>query len=201
MNNFFLRLMLLMPLLWMAGCFSRGPEDQFYMLKSADIPTKTGSTHQRGPLLGLGPIRLPAYLDRPQMVVAVSPETYRLAEGHRWAERLDQNIARVSMENIGALLPGFRMILHPWPREPKPDVQMTLDIQDMHVTPEGRVLMQALWSFKGPQNPPQSFRFTCNEPASTTDFAKMVEVEGYCLGRLNRDMAKSVQELLHEGVH
>ena len=29
----------------------------------------------------------------------------------------------------------------------------------------------------------------------------MVEVEGHCLERLNRDMAKSVQELLHEGVH
>jgi uncharacterized lipoprotein YmbA len=201
MKILLLRLMLLMPFFGMAGCFSHGPEDQFYMLKAADIPKKTGSTHQLGPLLGLGPIRVPAYLDRPQMVVAVSPETYRLAEGHRWAERLDQNIARVSMENIGALLPGFRMILHPWPREPKPDGQMTLDIQEMHVTSEGRVLMQARWSFKGDQNPPQSFRFTCNESASTTDFAKMVEVEGHCLERLNRDMAKSVQALLHEGVH
>jgi uncharacterized lipoprotein YmbA len=129
----------------------------------------------------------------PHIVVAASPETYRLSEGHRWAERLDDNIARVSMENLGALLPASRIILYPWPREPKPDGQITLDIQEMHLTQEGRVLMQALWSFRGRQSPQQSFRFSCNEPASTTDFAKMVEVESHCLERLNRDMAKSVQ--------
>ncbi|TSA03305.1 MAG: membrane integrity-associated transporter subunit PqiC [Methylococcus sp.] len=193
MKTLFPRLILLIPLVGLAGCFSHGPQDIFYMLKSADIPQRTGSTYQAGPLLGFGPIRVPAYLDRPQIVVAASPETYRLSEGHRWAERLDDNIARVSMENLGALLPASRIILYPWPREPKPDGQITLDIQDMHLTQEGRVLMQALWSFRGRQSPPQSFRFSCNEPASTTDFAKMVEVESHCLERLNRDMAKSVQ--------
>ena len=44
-------------------------------------------------MIGLGPIRLPEYLDRFQMVVAVSENKYKLIDGHRWAEKLDQNIS------------------------------------------------------------------------------------------------------------
>jgi len=176
-----------------AGCFRSGPPDQFYMLRAEDAPVGNRMAGD-GPLLGLGPIRIPAYLDRPQIVTAASAQEYRLSEDHRWAERLDDNIARVTARNLSNYLPTVRIVMHPWPREPKPDIQIALTLQEMHVDARGQIRMSALWSLRGNGREPRGYQFNCNLPASISDYAVMVEAQSQCLARLNRAMA---QEILH----
>ena len=79
----------------LSGCTHDSKPVQFYML-TADTGGVSNTSHpviKQGPLIGLGPIRIPEYLSRPQMVVATSDNQYQLSEDHRWAERLDQNIS------------------------------------------------------------------------------------------------------------
>ena len=76
------------------GCAKNSKPIEYYMLDaSVGISSNKSLELDKGPLIGLGPIRLPEYLDRPQMVVAVSENKYKLIESHRWAEKLDQNIS------------------------------------------------------------------------------------------------------------
>ena len=186
--------LLLLGLTGLAGCFRSSPPDQFYMLRAEDAH---GGNRQvgAGPLLGLGPIRIPAYLDRPQIVTAASGQEYHLSEDHRWAERLDDNVARVTARNLTNDLPGVRIVMHPWPREPKPDVQISLTLQEMHVDARGQARMSALWSLRVEGQETRHFQFNCNLPASVSDYAVMVEAQSQCLARLNRDMAREVADV------
>lgn len=182
----------------LTGCFRNTVPDKFYMLRAANLPGQS-AIYGDGPLVGLGPVRIPAYLDRPQIVTATSGQEYRLSEDHRWAERLDENIARVSAQNLSAFIPTDRIVMHPWPREPKPDVQVAISIQEMHVDPTGEVRMSALWSLRQGKSDVTNHKFNCHLPASTTDYAQMVEVESQCLIRLNREMAAAIKRLLQTG--
>lgn len=184
--------LLLVALAGLGGCFRSTVPDQFYMLRAVDYPVQAQPLAE-GPLVGLGPIRIPDYLDRPQIVTAASSQEYLLSEDHRWAERLDENIARVSAQNLARFIPSDRIVPHPWPREPKPDVQVAIAIQEMHVDAGGQVRMSAVWTLRHGQGPAESRRFSCRLPASTTDYARMVEVESQCLARLNRDIATGIQ--------
>jgi len=182
----------------LTGCFRNTVPDKFYMLRAANLPGQS-AIYGDGPLVGLGPVRIPAYLDRPQIVTATSGQEYRLSEDHRWAERLDENIARVSAQNLSALIPTDRIVMHPWPREPRPDVQVAISIQEMHVDPRGEARMNALWSTRQGKSDVTNHKFNCHLPASTTDYAQMVEAESQCLARLNREMAAAIKKLLQSG--
>lgn len=192
------------PFLWVAlctsalamnGCFRGGVQDQFYMLQPVKEAQASPASAAKGPLVGLGPIKVPAYLDRPQIVTAASNQEYRLAENQRWAERLDDNIARVSQENLAALVPSDRILMHPWSRDAKPDVQAAIQIQELHVDPEGRARMVALWSLKPANGETVHHHFSCLIPVSPSDYSQIVGAESECLGRLNREMAQGIQRL------
>jgi len=72
------------------GCAKSSKPVEYYMLDaSVGIDNNQTLKGDEGPMIGLGPIRLPEYLDRFQMVVAVSENKYKLIDGHRWAEKLD----------------------------------------------------------------------------------------------------------------
>ncbi len=197
-----------LPLCWavlcltsvmVAGCFRGGVQDQFYMLQPVKESGSSSVGAAKGPLIGLGPIKVSAYLDRPQIVTAASDHEYRLAENQRWAERLDDNIARVSQENLATLVPTDRIVMHPWSRETKPDVQVALQIQELHVDPEGHARMLALWSLKSPKGDTTSRRFSCSIAVSPSDFGQIVGAESECLARLNREMAQGIRLLGNPG--
>jgi uncharacterized lipoprotein YmbA len=188
-----LALGLWLPLL--AGCFGSAPPDQFYMLRAMPGTGPAGQALPGDPLIGLGPIRIPAYLDRPQIVTAISPQEFRLSERHRWAERLDVTIARVSAENLANFIPTDRLVPHPWPRDSRPAIQAAISVQEMHVDPAGVARLSALWSLRVGKGEAASRRFDCRLPASTQDYSAMVDAQSQCLARLNRDMAAAIRAL------
>ena len=101
------------------------PPSRFYLLEPLEAPPARAD----GPQLGIGPIRLAAYLDRPQIVSRRGDHTLELAEFDRWAEPLDESITRVLMEDLGALLETDRVQRHPLRDVGKVDVQLELDVQ------------------------------------------------------------------------
>jgi uncharacterized lipoprotein YmbA len=184
-----------MTALMTAGCFRGGAQDQFYMLQPIKETAPASAAAAKGPLIGLGPIKVPAYLDRPQIVTAASDHEYRLAENQRWAERLDDTIARVSQENLSSLVPSDRIVMHPWSRDTKPDIQAIVQIQELHLDPEGHARMVALWSLKSVKGETANHRFSCSIAVSPSDYGQIVGAESECLARLNREMAQGIRHL------
>ena len=63
---------------------------------------------------GLGPIALPAYLDRNQVATRVSATEVAYAQWDRWAEPLRNNVSMVLLRNLGAELGTDDIVLYPW---------------------------------------------------------------------------------------
>ena len=89
-STFLAGLFLLAPI----GCVGKASAPtRFYMLKPiAGAPMNLKFAERDGfVIVGLAPIQVPAYLDRPQFVVRKTNKEYRLAEFDNWAEPLAEN--------------------------------------------------------------------------------------------------------------
>lgn len=190
---------LLIFVLLLSGCAGNTPM-RFYMLNAeTDLAADTSALPiDKNLVVGLGPIHLPDYLNRPQIVVAVSENQYRLDEHHRWAERLDQNIGRTLARLLAGRLGVEQVVRHPWPQKQQIDYQVNVDILEFHQTAGGQSRLSAQWQIKSQQLPPFSKRFECSM-ASKDDPDAIVKAQSICLGRLGMDIAAGLRQLANAG--
>jgi uncharacterized lipoprotein YmbA len=68
---------------------------RFYLLNALATPeTIPSPATSQGPVIGVGPITMPRYVDRPQIVTRVGRNQLALGEFDRWAEPLQNNVSR-----------------------------------------------------------------------------------------------------------
>ena len=108
--------------LFLAGCagLGKGTEkaSKFYVLDSLLQSETAGQlpTGREGVAVGVGPLKFPELLDRPQIVTRTTRNEVKLAEFQRWAEPLDVNFASTLAENLSLLLSSDRVAVFPWRR-------------------------------------------------------------------------------------
>ena len=81
-------------MLLLNGCASTGPT-RFYLLSPIGGDHAGGCPDGRTLSLGVGPIEVPRYLDRPQIMTRTGPNEMALAEFDLWAEPLKEGIPRI----------------------------------------------------------------------------------------------------------
>ena len=179
------------------SCAKSSKPVEYYMLDaSVGIDNNQTLKGDEGSMIGLGPIRLPEYLDRFQMVVADSENKYKLIDGHRWAEKLDQNISLALFKTLPAQLGTDRMIRYPWPQRPGVDFQIKIDILELNIDEKGQSQLIAQWSIKSKDETILNKRSSFTAQASTTDIDKMVKAQSECLTKLGREIVSSLKPLL-----
>jgi uncharacterized protein len=57
---------------------------------------------------------MPGYLDRVQIATRTGADQVAISMFHRWAESLEDGIARTLAEEIGARVPTERIVIYPW---------------------------------------------------------------------------------------
>ncbi|PIQ87870.1 MAG: hypothetical protein COV73_01810, partial [Candidatus Omnitrophica bacterium CG11_big_fil_rev_8_21_14_0_20_43_6] len=90
------------------GCLSvsNSPMPKFYTLPSIDNAgevKKFEISHKV--IIGIGPIEIPEYQNRPQMVTKNQDGLLKFAQFERWGESLDAGSARLISENLILMLP------------------------------------------------------------------------------------------------
>lgn len=181
-------------LLALTGCASSTPM-QFYLL-SADSEPVAAALEPLNPTLvvGVGPIHLPAYLDRPQRVVAVTEHQVRLDEQQRWAERLDQSISRSLTALLSQQLGLNQVVQHPWGQRQAMDYQVAIDIVQFHQGLAGHNRLAAQWQIVRQGQTLSSQPFDCDVVAAD-DAAASVKAQSQCLGRLGGVIASRIRQL------
>ena len=81
----------------------------------------------------VGPVSMPAVVDRPEIVVSTGPNQVRLDEFNRWASPLQDNIARVVAENLVALLGTPRVTLFPQTLNADADYRVAIEVQTLPI--------------------------------------------------------------------
>lgn len=130
--------------LLLSACGST-PRSSYYML-SAETAATLGNT---GPSLGIGPVTVPEYLQRREMVLNRNSNQLELADYHRWAEPLDAGILRVMALNLAIELDTQQVQAYPWRRDYHPDYSVTISVVQFAMQ-GGKAELVAEWTLQAP---------------------------------------------------
>jgi uncharacterized lipoprotein YmbA len=132
-----------------AGCSLLRPQPEvfrFYLL----TPIEAGepARPRRPMVLGIGPVHLPEYLDRPEVVVRTGPNEIKLSASDRWAEPLKSGFRRVFADNLSRLIRTERVVQFPWYRDVGVDYQVYASVQRFDATTAGQATLVVRWGIK-----------------------------------------------------
>ncbi|QFY42807.1 membrane integrity-associated transporter subunit PqiC [Candidatus Methylospira mobilis] len=178
-------------LLLLVGCSS--PEPHYYVLAdSASAAPRTVSAKTEV-FVGVGPVDLPEYLDRPQIVTRSGRNELQLAEFDRWAGSLKDNVAQVLAENLRTQLPGNRVALYPWKRAAGIDYQVTVKIIRFDRSVDGDSVLNAHWVIldgEGKQLAAHDAHYA--EPPAGSGYRATVAAMNRTLERFGNDVADAI---------
>jgi hypothetical protein len=179
---------MLVPL---AGCL--GPQQDssaYFLLSPAPVPTESTPVPV---VLGLGPVTIPGYLDRPQIVVRLSENEVALAEADRWAEPLGGHFTRTLGENLSMLLPGSSHIEYPWYESEAPDFALSLKLRRFEADATGGVVLDATWRLSRGSALVDGGAARIVESARGPERTAAVAAQSRALGQLSSDIAAAVR--------
>lgn len=181
------------------GCLSStGPATRFYVLNSIDSGTSLVNEKSQKDSLSVevGSLRLPQYLERPQIVTRSSGNRLTLAENHQWGGNLRKNMIRVLAKNLSQLLATPNIAISPYrPRTP-PDFLVELEVMTFEKDPDDHVRFSTQWRLsRGRDRKPLAVQITeLESPAVQTgsDLELTVSAMSMLLGELSRIIGQEI---------
>jgi uncharacterized lipoprotein YmbA len=141
------RLGLVVLAIFATGCSS--PQTRHYTLAVYALPLETAITGGPAITVGVGPVRLPEYVDRPEIVLRLSDTRVDLLSFEHWAAPLSQRFAQVLVADMQMQMPYARVIAAP-PEMPTPlDVQIEVDVERFDVDQAGTAVLIARYQLRG----------------------------------------------------
>lgn len=179
---------LLLAALFAAGC--AGGSKSFYVL-TADGPTPTGG----GRGIGVGPVTVPEYVDRPNLVIQTEANSLAVAEDHRWAGDISTSVARVMAANLGRRLGTGNVQVYPWQRDDEISQQVVVDIRQFHGAADGHAVIEAGWRvYSLPDRKLKASRtFVDREALEGDGYQPLVAAQSRLLSRLADSIAKEMR--------
>ena len=180
-----------LSLLTLTGCPGNAPTRLYVLTATTDKPA---STSPEGVAIGVGPITLPKYLDRPQIVTRVAANSLDQANLDQWGGDLNDNITRVVATNLSNLLATDRVSLYPWKDGAPVDFQVTMDISRFEQDKDGSAVLNVFWSIVNPKDGTvllmrrSSYTQSAGEPAaSQSDNPRPFDAQA---AAMSRDLAQ-----------
>lgn len=169
---------------------SSAPAKSFYVL-TAEGPVPSGG----GVGIGVGPVMLAGYLDRPNLVLQENGARLSVAESHRWAGKLEDNIARVLSTNLGRQLKTGNLRTYPWETDDGLAYQISVDVNQLHGTAGGDAFLEASWRvYSLPDRKLITTRsWSGTEPLKADGYEELVAAQSRLFGRLAAEIGKGLR--------
>lgn len=176
----------------LVACAGTSPPTRFYALEAGPAPTSMAKLPELS--LALGPIRLPDTLDRPQIVTRSTPHARELAEFHRWAGNLKEDMGRQLVRRLMLSLGTERVYLSPLPRHRTPDFQVRLDVLVFDGRLNGSVELVGSWTLldRGAKREIQLEGFELRENAAGPGYEALVAAHSRLVAQLADRIASTV---------
>jgi hypothetical protein len=151
----------------------------------------------QGLAVGIGPIRLPQYLVRQEIVTRTAANKIEVAELDLWGGSLQDDFSRNLMENLAFLLADNRVSLYLLPTVGKVDFRVAIDIIRFDGSRGGDVELITNWAIREGQGNKvvrgQNSRI--QEATGGESYEAMVGGMSRALGRLSREIGQGIKAL------
>jgi uncharacterized lipoprotein YmbA len=149
--------------------------------------------------IGVGPVKFPKFLDRPQIVTRKSQHRVEVSEFHRWAGSFSEDFSRVLAKNISMLLPADRVAAYPWTDPFSPTHSIQLIVEQFDGRFGGDVVLNVTWCVWNQKDTNQAiFKHTrIKEPVSAGDYDALIAAQSRAIGTLSRAIVDEIEKLSH----
>ena len=173
-----------------AACTSA--PSRFYTLSATATPSAASSNLS----IAVGPVSVPAAVDRPQIVVNTSANQVTVDDFNRWAAPLQDNLARVVAENLVALLGAPRVTLFPQTLGADVDYRVQIEIRNFESAPGKSASLDAVWSVRRSRDgKTETGRTSAREKVDGNDYEALAAAHSRGVARLSQDVADAVLRL------
>ena len=196
------RLLVTAGVLALAGCMSVADPTRFYVLSTTSTREPAPPVADSSVAVGVGPVLIPGYLDRVQIVTRDANDQVTVATYDRWAEPLDSGIAQVLADDLGAHIGSERIAVFPW----RGGIARVLDYQVAVVVlrfegwPGRQATLDVRWRLVGKDGKELALkRTTLNEPLAEEGYQPLVQGMNRLLASLAREIGLEIRSRVAAG--
>jgi uncharacterized lipoprotein YmbA len=170
------------------GCASA--QSKFYTLAST---ARTDGAPAAPYAVIVGPVSVPASVDRPEIVVQVAPNQVQIDEFNRWAAPLSDSIARAVAGNLAVLLGTQDVAAAPLANF-NPAYRVTINVQRFESVPGESVLVEAVWAVRTTASgTTRSGRTVASEAVQGKGYDALAAAHSRALATVSIDIAGAIQ--------
>jgi len=185
---------------FLSGCVTTNPviPTRYYLLNpveyenlidNKEIPASSIS-------IEIAALRLPLYLEKPQIVRRSTTNRLEMAEYHQWGGSLRKNMTRVLAQTLSRLLDTPQIAIAPYRPPVPPDFRLSVEVMQFEANQNGTVQFSALWRLSnGRDNQVLKTRIVNLEHPKRIrkdDFDGLVSTMGSLLGDFSQTIAHQI---------
>jgi len=172
-----------------SGCGTTAPS-RFYTLDVAAV--SDGAAPVSYPIM-VGPVSVPAAVDRPEFVVQAAPNRVDVDEFNRWAAPLNDSIAQAVAGNLVKLLGTPNVAAAPLANF-DPAYRVTIDVQRFDSVPGQAALLEAVWTARRTAGgETRSGRTVAREAVQGDGFDALAAAHSRAIAKLSGDIAAAIR--------
>lgn len=172
-----------------SACGTTAPS-RFYTLDATAVSDGTAPANY--PIM-VGPVSVPAAVDRPQLVVQTAPNRVDVDEFNRWAAPLGDAIAQVVAGDLVKLLGTPKVAAAPMANF-DPAYRVTIDVQRFDSVPGQAALLEAVWTVrKTAGGETRAGRTVAREAVQGEGFDTLAAAHSRALAKMSGDIAIAIR--------
>jgi len=148
--------------------------------------------------LGVGPVELPAYLDRSEIVERLSENELRDNAFEVWGEPLAAGFQRVLATEVAKRVPGLAVVGFPWKGPADLDYRLTVVVTRFeHDVPGDAVVLETGWALRDVRQgggPIASRVETLREPVQGSEFDAVITAMSRAVAGLAERVATALEQ-------
>ncbi len=185
-------------LLSLSACGTSAPV-RYFNLEPIDYGS-TSSAEQRH-IVGLGPLDLPGYLARPQIVTRGTNAEIVIDDFRRWAEPVDESIHRIVAANVESLVEDVTVVSYPYHTMAQPEFRVYGDVVRFDADTTGEAVLVVQWGIAAADRtvvtPPQRARYVAQASIPGDTGSVVVALNGV-IADFSRDIAAHIEQAIRE---
>ncbi len=181
---------------WLTGCAST-TQSHFYTLSPVLKPAAAAAANYS---ISVGPVSVPAVVDRPQIVVRTGPNQVTIDEFNRWASPLQSDIARVVAGNLASMLGTPDVTVFPQSTAAGASYRVAIDVLSVESVPGEAATLDAVWTVRQAKvDQSHTGRSTLSVRTEGSGYAPLVAAHSIALEKLSGDIAEAIRALEKAG--
>lgn len=190
--------LLAVALALLSGCSFLEPQPdrtRYFVLDGSNVADSQPVPNPDSAVIGVGPVRLPDYLRRVEIVRRVATNRLHIASDEQWGEALDVGFGRALAQDLGRRLRNPAVVRLPGLASLRVDIEVPVEVVRFEADENGVVHLVARWIVKPTREGSKRVAHgsQIHEAAAGSTTTEVVEAMGRAIATLANDIATAIE--------